>query len=227
MISPCCTDGLVSVFWQNILAKLVLINPSEINQNPWVTVNPILSVQDLLRRPCYNDLVDAAPKNVGDNPNFDISMPPPHPIPSDVLVSSLSTFSNRASPSQPNGYKCKHINVEQKRDSLAEAFYRRSIESLSIRLKLAQERTKQGGLQLQHECEERLCAQERECKERVRLEDRNVFIEMMCMMVTQQRGGPLPLHPVLTVNNCQDHNAQDCDVQEKQLLSTISLHLSS
>ena len=39
-IDPCCTDGLVSTFWRDILAKLVPINPSEINQNPWVAVNP-------------------------------------------------------------------------------------------------------------------------------------------------------------------------------------------
>ncbi|KAJ1019762.1 hypothetical protein NDA13_005987 [Ustilago tritici] len=154
--------------------------------------------------PPIHDLVDAAPRNAGDYLNFDIPTPPSHPIQLDALVSSLSTFSNWASPAQPIGYKHKHINVEQKQDSLAEAFYRSSIESLSICLKLAQERTKQEAehtkqeeLQLQHKCEERereerLCAQEREHKEHVRLEDHNVFIEMMGMMVTQQQGGPLP-----------------------------------
>ncbi|CCF50025.1 hypothetical protein NDA11_000049 [Ustilago hordei] len=148
--------------------------------------------------PPIHDLVDAAPRNAGDYPNFDISTPPPHPILLDALVSSLSTFSNWASPSQANGYKCKHINVEQKWDLLAEAFYQSLIESLSICLKLAQEHTKQEAehtkqeeLQLQHECKEReqeehLHAQERECKECVHLEDHNVFIEMMHMMVTQQ-----------------------------------------
>ena len=97
-----------------------------------------------------------------------------------------------------NGYKHKHINVEQKQDSLAEAFYQSLIESLSICLKLAQECTKQEAectkqeeLQLQHKCKEReqeecLHAQERECEECVCLEDHNVFIEMMCMMITQQ-----------------------------------------
>ncbi|KAJ1028905.1 hypothetical protein NDA18_002928 [Ustilago nuda] len=154
--------------------------------------------------PLIHDLVDAAPSNAGDCTDFDISTPPPHPIQSDALVSSPSMFSNRASSSQANGYKCKHNNVEQKRDSLAEAFYRSSIESLSICLKLAQEhtkqeaeRTKQEELQLQHESEEReqeecLCAQERECDEHVHSENCNVFIEMMRMMVTQQRGGPSP-----------------------------------
>ncbi|KAJ1027967.1 hypothetical protein NDA13_003419 [Ustilago tritici] len=154
--------------------------------------------------PPIHDLVDATPRNAGDYPNFDISTPPPHPIQSDALVSSLSMFSNWASPLQPNGYKCKHSNVEQKWDSLAEAFYQSLIESLSICLKLAQERTKQEAectkqeeLQLQHkrkerEQEEHLCAQEREHKERVCLEDHNVFIEMMHMMDTQQRGGPSP-----------------------------------
>ncbi|SPC64815.1 uncharacterized protein UHOD_12118 [Ustilago sp. UG-2017b] len=39
-INPFHANGLVSSFWQNILAKLVLINPSEINQKPWVAVNP-------------------------------------------------------------------------------------------------------------------------------------------------------------------------------------------
>ncbi|SYW86368.1 uncharacterized protein UBRO2_06033 [Ustilago bromivora] len=73
--------------------------------------------------PPIHDLVDAAPRNAGDYLNFDISTPPPHPIQSDALVSSLSAFSNWASPLQPNGYKHKHSNVEQKRDSLAEAFY--------------------------------------------------------------------------------------------------------
>ncbi|SAM84896.1 uncharacterized protein UBRO_20860 [Ustilago bromivora] len=143
--------------------------------------------------PPIHDLVDAAPRNAGDYPDFDISTPPPHPIQLDALVSSLSTFSNQASPLQANGYKHKHINVEQKQDSLAEAFYRSSIESLSIHLKLAQEHTKQEAectkqeeLWLQHECEER------EHEECVCLEDHNVFIEMMCMMVTQQQGGPSP-----------------------------------
>ncbi|KAJ1034095.1 hypothetical protein NDA18_000964 [Ustilago nuda] len=70
-----------------------------------------------------HELVDAAPSNAGDCTNFDISTPPPHPIQSDALVSSLSMFSNQASSSQANGYKCKCNNVEQKRDSLAEAFY--------------------------------------------------------------------------------------------------------
>ncbi|SYW83736.1 uncharacterized protein UBRO2_05292 [Ustilago bromivora] len=108
--------------------------------------------------PPIHDLVDAAPRNAGDYPDFDISTPPPHPIQLDALVSSLSTFSNQASPLQANGYKHKHINVEQKQDSLAEAFYRSSIESLSIHLKLAQEHTKQEAectkqeeLWLQHE----------------------------------------------------------------------------
>ncbi|KAJ1018485.1 hypothetical protein NDA18_006636 [Ustilago nuda] len=105
--------------------------------------------------PPIHDLVDAAPSNAGDCTNFDISTPPWHPIQSDALVSSLSTFSNRASSSQANGYKHKHNNVEQKRDSLAEAFYRSSIERLAIHLKLAQERTKQEEVQLQHEHEER------------------------------------------------------------------------
>ena len=31
--------------------------------------------------PPIHDLVDAAPRNAGDYPNFDISTPPPHPIP--------------------------------------------------------------------------------------------------------------------------------------------------
>ncbi|KAJ1027893.1 hypothetical protein NDA13_003346 [Ustilago tritici] len=73
--------------------------------------------------PPIHDLVDATPRNAGDYPDFDISTPPPHPIQLDALVSSLSIFSNQTSPLQPNGYKRKHSNVEQKRDSLAEAFY--------------------------------------------------------------------------------------------------------
>ncbi|SYW81870.1 uncharacterized protein UHO2_00374 [Ustilago hordei] len=112
--------------------------------------------------PPIHDLVDAAPSNAGDCTDFDISTPPLHPIQLDALVSSLSTFSNWASSSQANGYKHKCNNVEQKWDSLAEAFYQSSIESLSIHLKLAQEHTKQEAehtkqeeLQLQHEHEER------------------------------------------------------------------------
>ncbi|KAJ1030736.1 hypothetical protein NDA18_001974 [Ustilago nuda] len=73
--------------------------------------------------PPIHDLVDAAPSNAGDCTDFDISTPPPHPIQLDALVSSPSTFSNRASSSQANGYKRKRNNVEQKQDSLAEAFY--------------------------------------------------------------------------------------------------------
>ncbi|KAJ1022814.1 hypothetical protein NDA18_005147 [Ustilago nuda] len=141
--------------------------------------------------PLIHDLVDAAPSNAGDCTNFDISTPPLHPIQLDALVSSLSMFSNWASSLQANGYKRKCTNVEQKQDSLAEAFYQSSIESLAIFLKLVQEHTKQGGLRLQHEREERereerLRAQERECDECVHSEDHNLFIEMMCMMVTQQ-----------------------------------------
>ncbi|KAJ1035032.1 hypothetical protein NDA18_000635 [Ustilago nuda] len=141
--------------------------------------------------PLIHDLVDAAPSNAGDCTDFDISTPPLHPLQSDALVSSPSTFSNRASSSQANGYKRKHNNVEQKRDSLAEAFYRSSIESLATRTKQEAEHTKQEELWLQHECEERereehLRAQERECDECVCSEDHNVFIEMMCMMDTQQ-----------------------------------------
>ncbi|KAJ1024388.1 hypothetical protein NDA18_004555 [Ustilago nuda] len=112
--------------------------------------------------PPIHDLVDAAPSNAGDCTDFDISTPPPLHIQSDALVSSLSTFSNRASSSQANDYKCKHNNVEQKQDSLEEAFYRSSIESLSIHLKLVQELTKQEAectkqeeLWLQHKCKER------------------------------------------------------------------------
>ncbi|SPC60616.1 uncharacterized protein UHOD_11136 [Ustilago sp. UG-2017b] len=67
--------------------------------------------------------VHAAPRNAGDYLDFDILTPPPHPIQSDALVSSLLTFSNWASPLQPIGYKRKHSNVEQKQDSLVEAFY--------------------------------------------------------------------------------------------------------
>ncbi|KAJ1027775.1 hypothetical protein NDA13_003230 [Ustilago tritici] len=73
--------------------------------------------------PPIHNLVDATPRNAGDYPNFDILTPLPHPIQLDALVSSLSMFSNQASLSQPNGYKRKHINVEQKWGSLAEAFY--------------------------------------------------------------------------------------------------------
>ncbi|SAM85453.1 uncharacterized protein UBRO_20914 [Ustilago bromivora] len=112
--------------------------------------------------PPIQNLVDATPRNAGDYPDFDISTPTLHPIQLDALVSSPPTFSNRASPSQPNGYKHKHSNVEQKRDFLAEAFYRSLIESLSICLKLAQEHTKQEAectkqeeLRLQHEHKER------------------------------------------------------------------------
>ncbi|KAJ1041455.1 hypothetical protein NDA10_007300 [Ustilago hordei] len=93
--------------------------------------------------PPIHNLMDAAPRNAGDYTNFDILTLPPHPIQSDALVSSLSTFSNWASSSQANGYKCKPINVGQKWDSLAEAFCQRLIESLSICLKLVQECTKQ------------------------------------------------------------------------------------
>ncbi|SOV08616.1 uncharacterized protein UDID_17429 [Ustilago sp. UG-2017a] len=125
--------------------------------------------------PIHN-LVDPAPRNAGDYPDFDISMPPLHPIQLDALVSSPSMFSNWASPSQPNGYKCKHINECTKQEA---------------------ECTKQEELWLQHERKEReqeecLCAQQRERKEHVHSEDHNVFIEMMCMMVTQQQEGPLP-----------------------------------
>ncbi|KAJ1025582.1 hypothetical protein NDA18_003925 [Ustilago nuda] len=112
--------------------------------------------------PLIHDLVDAAPSNAGDCTNFDISTPPLHPIQSDALVSSLSMFSNQASSLQANGYTHKCNNVEQKWDSLAEAFYRSLIESLAICLKLVQECTKQEAectkqeeLQLQHKCEER------------------------------------------------------------------------
>ena len=148
--------------------------------------------------PPIHDLVDAAPSKAGDCTDFDISTPPLHPIQLDALVSSPLTFSNWASSSQANGYKCKHNKVEQKQDSLAEAFYQPSIESLLICLKLAQEctkqeaeHTKQEELQLQHkhkerEQEEHLCTQEKEHEECVCSEDCNVFIEMMCMMVTQQ-----------------------------------------
>ncbi|KAJ1023957.1 hypothetical protein NDA13_004789 [Ustilago tritici] len=73
--------------------------------------------------PPIHNLVDAAPRNAGDYPDFDILTPPLHPIQLDALVSSLLTFSSQASPLQPNGYKCKCINVEQKQDSFAEAFY--------------------------------------------------------------------------------------------------------
>ncbi|KAJ1020935.1 hypothetical protein NDA18_005782 [Ustilago nuda] len=73
--------------------------------------------------PPIHDLVDAAPSNAGDCTDFDILTPPPLHIQSDALVSSLSTFPNCASSSQANGYKHKHNNVEQKQDSLAEAFY--------------------------------------------------------------------------------------------------------
>ncbi|KAJ1591186.1 hypothetical protein NDA11_006877 [Ustilago hordei] len=73
--------------------------------------------------PPIHDLVDAAPSNAGDCTDFDISTPPLHPIQLDALVSSPLTFSNWASSSQANSYKHKHNNVEQKWDSLAEAFY--------------------------------------------------------------------------------------------------------
>ncbi|KAJ1029649.1 hypothetical protein NDA13_002892 [Ustilago tritici] len=154
--------------------------------------------------PPIHDLVNAAPRNAEDYLNFDISTPPLHPIQLDALVSNPLTFSNRASPSQPIGYKHKRSNVEQKWDPLAEAFYQSLIESLSICLNLAQEctkqeaeHTKQDKMQLQHEHkereqEERLRAQEREQEEHLCREDHNVFIEMMHMMVTQQQGGPLP-----------------------------------
>ncbi|KAJ1027367.1 hypothetical protein NDA18_003374 [Ustilago nuda] len=112
--------------------------------------------------PPIHDLVDATPSNAGDCTDFDILTPPPHPIQLDALVSSPSTFSNRASSLQANGYKRKRNNVEQKRDSLAEAFYRSLIESLAICLKLVQECTKQEAectkqeeLRLRHEHEER------------------------------------------------------------------------
>ncbi|KAJ1022893.1 hypothetical protein NDA13_004943 [Ustilago tritici] len=143
--------------------------------------------------PPIHKLVDAAPRNAGDYPNFDISTSPPHPIQSDALVSSPLTFSNQASPLQPNGYKHKPSNVEQKRDSLAEAFYQSLIESLSICLKLVQEHTKQ---EAEHTKQEELRFQherkERECEEHVCSEDHNVFIAMMHMMVTQQQGESLP-----------------------------------
>ncbi|SAM82637.1 uncharacterized protein UBRO_20703 [Ustilago bromivora] len=93
--------------------------------------------------PPIHDLVDAASRHAGDYLDFGILTPPLPSIQSDVLVSSPSTFSNWASPFQPIGYKHTCGNVEQKWDSLAEAFYQRLIESLSICLKLVQECTKQ------------------------------------------------------------------------------------
>ncbi|SPC60801.1 uncharacterized protein UHOD_11155 [Ustilago sp. UG-2017b] len=91
------------------------------------------------------------------------------------------------------GTKRKRGALDHKGDTLAEAFYRSSIDTLQIRLQLEQEhtrrermleaeRTKREEMHIQHKREEK------ECDERVRARDRDMVMEMVRLLASQASG---------------------------------------
>ncbi|SPO21345.1 uncharacterized protein UTRI_00822 [Ustilago trichophora] len=109
------------------------------------------------------------------------------PTPSQRSSAPQDTFSPSASPSSSlssPATKRKRGAMDQKRDSIAEAFYKSSVESLQIKLKVEQERTrreelreyertKREQMRLQHEKDEK------EREERVRAQERQMMLEMV------------------------------------------------
>jgi hypothetical protein len=107
----------------------------------------------------------------------------------DVFDSTSSHSSAQRSP----GTKRKRGALDHKRDTLAEAFYRSSIDTLQIRLQLEQERTrrermleaertKREEMRIQHQREEK------ERDERVRARDRDMVMEMVRLLASQANG---------------------------------------
>ncbi|SYW76453.1 uncharacterized protein UHO2_04694 [Ustilago hordei] len=104
----------------------------------------------------------------------------------DVSDSTSSQSSAQLSPST----KYKRGALDHKCDTLAEAFYHSSIDTLQIHLQLEQEctrckkileaeRTKHEEMRLHHEREEK------ECDECVRTCDREMVMEMVCLLASQ------------------------------------------
>ncbi|SPC62449.1 uncharacterized protein UHOD_11535 [Ustilago sp. UG-2017b] len=107
----------------------------------------------------------------------------------DVFDSTSSHSSAQRSP----GTKRKRGALDHKRDTLAEAFYRSSIDTLQIHLQLEQEhtrcermleaeRTKREEMHIQHEREEK------ECDECVHARDRDMVMEMVRLLASQASG---------------------------------------
>ncbi|SPC65037.1 uncharacterized protein UHOD_11008 [Ustilago sp. UG-2017b] len=107
----------------------------------------------------------------------------------DVFESSSSPSSAPLSP----GTKRKRGALDHKHNTLAEAFYRSSIDTLQIHLQLEQEHTRRERM-LEAECtkrEEMRMQHEREEKERdehVHVRDRDMVMEMVHLLASQASG---------------------------------------
>ncbi|SAM82698.1 uncharacterized protein UBRO_20690 [Ustilago bromivora] len=107
----------------------------------------------------------------------------------DVFDSTSSHSSAQLSPST----KCKRGALDHKHDTLAEAFYHFSIDTLQIRLQLEQEHTRcERMLEAEHTKREEMRMQhkreEKECDEHVHMRDHDIVMEMVCLLASQASG---------------------------------------
>ncbi|SOV06420.1 uncharacterized protein UDID_17459 [Ustilago sp. UG-2017a] len=110
-----------------------------------------------------------------------------------AAVASTSGASVAGAAQHSPGTKRKRGALDHKRDTLAEAFYHSSIDTLQIRLQLEQEHTRRKRM-LEAECtkHKEMCIQqereEKECDERVCACDRDMVMEMVHLLASQASG---------------------------------------
>ncbi|SPC66412.1 uncharacterized protein UHOD_12231 [Ustilago sp. UG-2017b] len=152
---------------------------------------PILDLMDSTNPPAAVASTSGASVAGAGDDDFFTTPSPLQARPSFSTAGGLDVFDSTSSHSP--GTKHKRGALDHKRDTLAEAFYRSSIDTLQIRLQLEQEhtrrkrmleaeRTKREEMRIQHEREEK------ECDERIRARDRDMVMEMVRLLASQASG---------------------------------------
>ncbi|SPC67352.1 uncharacterized protein UHOD_11499 [Ustilago sp. UG-2017b] len=157
---------------------------------------PILDVMDSTNPPAaVASTSGASVAGAGDDDNFTTPFPS-QARPSFSTAGGLDVFdstSSHSSAQRSPGTKHKQGALDHKHDTLAEAFYHSSIDTLQIRLQLEQEHTrhermleaehtKHKEMRIQHEREEK------ERDEHVCARDRDMVMEMVCLLASQASG---------------------------------------
>ncbi|SPC65135.1 uncharacterized protein UHOD_11024 [Ustilago sp. UG-2017b] len=157
---------------------------------------PILDLMDSTNPPAaVASTSGASVAGAGDDDFF--TMPSPlQARPSFSMAGGLDVFDSTSSHSSAQcspGTKHKRGALDHKRDTLAEAFYHSSIDTLQICLQLEQEHTRRERmLEAEHTKREEMHMQhereEKECDEHVRACDRDMVMEMVHLLASQASG---------------------------------------
>ncbi|SPC67391.1 uncharacterized protein UHOD_11737 [Ustilago sp. UG-2017b] len=154
---------------------------------------PILDVMDSTNPPAAVASTSGASVAGAGDDDFFTTPSPLQARPSFSTAGGLDVFDSTSSHSSAQhspGTKHKRGALDHKRNTLAEAFYRSSIDTLQIRLQLEQERermleaerTKREEMRIQHEREEK------ECDERIHARDHDMVMEMVRLLASQASG---------------------------------------